>query len=98
MAILALLAAFICGGCRSLVSPHANAGLDIALVVPTQVGFLVLRVCPVAFHAACRTAHSPASEATDADAAPLAKRSYHATRILAAAAHQSNTSQLARLK
>src|SRR5260370_18415 len=75
---------------RGLVAPNADARLDIALVVPTQVRFLVLRMRPVSFPAACRTAHSPASEATDANAALLAKRSHHSTRILATAAHRSN--------
>jgi hypothetical protein len=92
MAILALLAALVGASRGSLVASHANARLDIALVVPTQVRFLVLRVRPVAFLAACRTADSPASEASDANAVLLAKRSHHSTRILATAAHRSSTS------
>jgi len=67
-------------------------GFDISLVVPAQEQFLILRVRPVAFLAARRTAHGPASEATDTDVVPLAKRSHHSTRILATAAHRSSTS------
>jgi hypothetical protein len=80
MAILALLAALVSGSRRSLVAPDANACFDIALVVPTQVRFLVLRVRSVAFHAAYCTALDPASEATDADAVLLAKRSHHSAK------------------
>ncbi len=92
MAILALLAALVGASRGSLMAPHANARFDIALVVPAEERFLILRVRPVAFPAACRAALSPASEATDTDAVPLAKRSHHSTRILAAAAHWSTTS------
>ena len=89
VAILALLAALVGGGRGELVTPHADARFDISLVVPAQERFLVLRVRPVAFPAARRAALRPASEATDADAVLLAKRSHHTTRILAAPAHRS---------
>ena len=89
MAILALLAALVGGGRGELMAPHADARFDISLVVPAQERFLVLRVRPVAFPAARRGALRPASEATDADAVLLAKRSHHTTRILAAPAHRS---------
>jgi hypothetical protein len=92
MASLAHLAAFVSGSRGSFVAPNANAGFDISRVVPPQERFLILRVRPVAFPAACRAALSPASEATDADAVLLAKRSHHSTRILATAAHRSSTS------
>jgi hypothetical protein len=92
MAILALLAAFVSGSRGSFVAPHANACIDISLVVPTQERFLVLRVRPVAFRAASRATLCPTSEASHANAVPLAKRSHPSTRILAAAAHRSSTS------
>jgi hypothetical protein len=94
VAILALLAAFVSGSSGSLVAPHADARFDISLVVPTQERFLILRVRPVAFPAACRAALGPASEATDADAVLLAKRSHHSTRILATCAHRSGRASL----
>jgi hypothetical protein len=50
------------------MAPHADAGCDISLVVPAQSHLLCLRVCPVAFPAACRAALDPAPEATGADA------------------------------
>lgn len=92
VAILALLAALVRGSPRALMAPHANARLDVSLVVPAQKRFLVLRACPIAFHAARRVALRPASEATDADAVLLAKRSHHAIRNLASPAHRSGTS------
>jgi hypothetical protein len=92
MAILALLAALVGGSRRSLVTSHADARFNVSLIVPPQERFLIPRVRPVAFPAACRAAHSPASVATDADAVPLAKRSHHSSRILATATHRSNTS------
>jgi len=90
VAILALLAALVGGGRGELMAPHADARFDISLVVPAQERFLVLRVRPVAFPAARRAALRPASEATDADAVLLAKRSHHTTRILATPAHRSD--------
>jgi hypothetical protein len=89
MTILACLAAFVGGSPGALVAPHADARFDIPLVVPTQERFLILRVSLIAFAAACRAALRPASKATDADAVFLAKRSHHATRILALSAHWS---------
>jgi hypothetical protein len=89
VAILALLAALVGGSRGSLVAPHADARFDISLVVPAQERFLVLRVRSVAFPAACRAALRPASEATDADAVLLAKRSHHTIRNLASPAHRS---------
>jgi hypothetical protein len=56
MAILALLAALVGASRGSLMAPHANARFDIALVVPAEERFLILRVLPVAFPAACRAA------------------------------------------
>jgi len=91
--ILALLAAFVSSSCGELVTPHADARFDISLVVPAQERFLVLRVRPVAFPAACRAALRPASEATDADAVLLAKRSHHTTRILATPVHRSDRAE-----
>jgi hypothetical protein len=41
MAILALLTALVGGSRGSLVAPNADARLDIALVVPTKVRFLL---------------------------------------------------------
>jgi hypothetical protein len=89
---LALLAALVSGSRGPLVAPDANARFDITLVVPAHERFLIPRVCLVAFHATRRAALCPASEATDADAAHLAKRPHHSTRILATATHRSNTS------
>jgi hypothetical protein len=88
VAILALLAAFVSGSPGTLVAPHADACFDIPLVVPAQEGFLVFRVRLVAFPAACRVALRPASETTDADSVLLAKRSHHATGILATVVHE----------
>ena len=73
-----------------LLAPHADARFDIPLVVPPQERFLVLRVRPIALSAARRAALRPASEATDADAVLLAKRSHHATGILATVVHESS--------
>ena len=92
MAILALLAALVGASRGSLATAHADARFNVSLIVPAQERFLILRVRLVAFPAACRAALSPASEATDTDTVPLAKRSHHSTRILAAAAHWSSTS------
>ena len=87
--ILALLAAFVSGSPGALVAPHTDPRFDIPLVVSAQERFLVLRVCLIAFFAACGVALRPATEATDADAVLLAKRSHHATGILAARGHLS---------
>jgi hypothetical protein len=92
MAILAPLAALVGRSRGSLVAPHADTRLNVSLVVPTQVRFLVLRVRPIAFHAASRATLGPTSEASHANAVFFAKRSYHSTRILATAAHRSSTS------
>jgi hypothetical protein len=92
MAVLALRTALVSGSPGALVAPDADARFDIPLVVPAQEGFLVLRMCPIAFPAACRTALRPASETTDADAVLLAKRTHHSTQSLVTAVHRSNTS------
>src|ERR1019366_8453172 len=89
VAILAFLAALVGGSRGPLVAPRADTRFDISLVVPAQERFLVLRVRPVTFPAARRAAIRPASEATDADAVPLAKRSHHATRIFTNPIHRS---------
>jgi hypothetical protein len=87
MAVLASLAALV-GGCPgALMTPHTNSRFDISFVVSAQERFLVLRVRPIAFHAARRVAIHPVSEATDANAVLLAKRSHHPTRIFATAVH-----------
>jgi hypothetical protein len=92
VATLALLAPLVGGGRGELVAPHADPRFDVSLVVPAQERFLVLCVRPVAFPAARRAALRPASEATDADAVLLAKRTHHTARVLATPAHRSGDS------
>jgi hypothetical protein len=94
VAILALLAAFVSGSSGALVAAHTDCRFDISLVVPTKERFLILRMCLIAFPAACRAALGPASAATDADAVLPAKCSHHASRILATCAHRSGRASL----
>jgi hypothetical protein len=90
VAISALLAAFVGGSAGALGAPHTDTRFYVALIVPTQERFLVLRVRLVAFTAARRAALRPAPEATNADAVLLAKRPHHATRILATVVRESS--------
>ena len=64
--ILTLLAPFVGGSSGSLVAPHADARFDIPLIVPALSRLLVLRVCLIAFPAACCVALRPSSEPDDA--------------------------------
>lgn len=90
MPILALLTAFVSGGRRELVTPHADTRRNIPVVVPAQSQLLFLRVCLVALPAACRVTFRPVTETPGADAVLPAKCPDHADRTLGRSAHSRN--------